>query len=69
MDTASRQNLFDNTLVIMDEVQELVSCKDKKVIPHMNWIQQAVRNANDIRILFMTATPMKNHPFWVRSLI
>lgn len=62
MDTSSKP-LFDNTLVIMDEVQELVACKDKKVIPHMNWIQQAVRNANDIRILFMTATPMKNHPF------
>lgn len=62
MDTATTP-LFDNTLVIMDEVQELVACKDKKVIPHMNWIQQAVRNANDIRILFMTATPMKNHPF------
>lgn len=68
MDTPEKP-IFDNTLVIMDEVQELISSKDKKVIPHMNWIQQAVRNANDIRILFMTATPMKSHPYELGVLL
>ncbi len=68
MDTAE-DPLFNNTLVIMDEVQELISSKDKKVIPHMNWIQQAVRNANDIKILFMTATPIKNHPYELAILL
>jgi hypothetical protein len=68
MDSAERP-LFDNTLVVMDEAQELISSKDNKVIPHMNWIQQAVRNANDIRILFMTATPMKAHPYELGVLL
>lgn len=68
MDTAE-DPLFNNTLVIMDEVQELISSKNKKVIPHMNWIQQAVRHAKDIKILFMTATPIKNHPYELAILL
>ena len=61
--------LFNNTLVIMDEVQELIASKDKKIIPHMNWIQQAVRNAKNIKILFMTATPIKSHPYELGILL
>ncbi len=68
MDTI-QDPLFNNTLVIMDEVQELIASKDKKIIPHMNWIQQAVRNAKDIKILFMTATPIKSHPYELGILL
>ena len=35
----------------------------------MRWVQQAIRNASNIKILFLSATPMKQHPYELGVLL
>ena len=63
--------LLDNTLVMIDEAQDLVTPKDAGYPPEKDayTVVAALRRATQCRILLMSATPMRNEPFELGVLL
>lgn len=66
---SSKFPILDNCLLVIDEAHKLISPKDKKIKRYSKPILRAIRNANDIKLLLLTATPIDQDPFEIAILI
>lgn len=61
--------MFDNAIIIVDEAHELRSNNDKenKIVPPV--MNMVLENASNLRLIFLTATPIYDKPQNIVSLI
>ncbi len=61
--------LFENTLIIIDEIQKFINPDISEGPVHCNLITQAIRRASDIKLVVLTATPMRKEPYELGTLL
>ena len=60
---------FDNRLIIIDEVHNIRASDDNKNKRTLNELIKLIKNANNLRLLFLSATPLYNNFKEIISLI
>jgi len=63
--------LLNNTVIIIDEAHNLITPEESNYPPVQDSyvVIEALRRANNIKIVLMTATPFRNHPYEAGLLI
>ena len=68
LDNMEINNYFDNKLVIIDEVHNIINGMASENSMRAKRLNELFMNANNCKFVFLTGTPMKNIPFEIAKL-